>query len=208
MSFGDSRKQLGLATVTIPGQNPFIDHTSTEGLSAYIGRRLASSVPSSDTRVLPPLFSFQVYITYGSTLADAPSPLICDYASRAMAEMNKNDQFEYPIRFDFHFLPGRDVNGIISHYRAEGSVGGRKALIWLLFDPPAEYLQAFPEQREAILGNGVSDDGVLVTSGVSVQQGEWNSLSVRLRTLAESNDRWTELKNQYDEAVLRGRTEW
>lgn len=152
-----------------------------------------------------------------------------------MAEMNKNDQFEYPIRFDFHFLPGKDVDYIISHYRAEGkalrlpdysrrpgdSFRGVAILLptesWetggvdlVLFDPPAEYLRESPEEREAILGSGVSDDGVLVIRGVSVRQGEcmWNSLSVRLRTLAESNQEWGELKDQYDEAVLQGKTEW
>lgn len=78
----------------------------------------------------------------------------------------------------------------------------------VLFDPPAEYLQQPPNEREAILRNGVSDVGVLVTSRVSVQQGEWNNLSVRLRTLAESNQKWNELKDQYNKAVLQGYTEW
>ncbi|KUI65779.1 hypothetical protein VM1G_01441 [Cytospora mali] len=122
------------------------------------------------------------------------------------------------------------MNDIISHYRAEGKAlpdyskhpGGsfRGVAILLpprerwqaegvdlvLFDPPAEYLRASPEGRKAILGNGTSDDGALITSGVPVQQGEGKSLGVRLRTLAESNDRWTEMKDQYDVAVLQGRT--
>lgn len=113
MSLGTPRRQLGPAFVTIPGQIPFVDHTSTEGISAYIGNRLASA-SGSDNKVLPPLFSFQVYVTYGPTMAHAPSPMISDFVSRAMAEMNNYDQFGYPIRFDFHFLPGKGVDYIIS----------------------------------------------------------------------------------------------
>lgn len=230
MSLGAPRQQLGPAVVTLQGQNPFVDHASAQGISAYVGRRLASA-SESDNKVLPPLFSFQVYVTYGPTLENAPSSLAPGFVARAMSEMNKNDQFKYPIRFDFHFTPGKDVNDVINHYRAEGkalpdyskrpgdSFRGFAILLakesWatdgvdlLLFDPPSKHLQDPPEEREAILGTGVSDDGVLVVNGISVQQGESNSLSIRLRDLAESNQNWSELKNQYDEAVRQGRSEW
>ncbi|ROW09949.1 hypothetical protein VPNG_06297 [Cytospora leucostoma] len=230
MSLGAPRKQLGPAIVTVPSQYPFVDHASTEGLSAYIGKRLVS-LSGSDDKVLPPLFSFQVYVTYGPTLAHAPSYPVPDFVSRAMADMNKHGQFEYPIRFDFHFLPGKDVDDVISHYHAEGkalpdyskrpgdSFRGVAVLLsresWetegvdlVLFNPPAEYLQGPPAEREAILEKGVRDDGILKIIGVSVQPEEWNNLSVRLRTLAESNQKWGELKDEYDEAVLQAKTEW
>lgn len=126
--------------------------------------------------------------------------------------MKKHDQFDYPICIDFDFSPGKVVNHVISHYHAEGkappdhskrpgdSFRGVAVLLpresWdaegvdlVLFDPPARFLQETPAEREAILGNGASDYGVLVISGVSVQPEEWNNLSVRLRTLAESNQK-------------------
>lgn len=64
------------------------------------------------------------------------------------------------------------------------------------------------EDCEASLGPGVSEDGVLVVPGISVQQGQSNALSTRLRRFAEGNQEWDQLKEQYDDAVLQGRTAW
>lgn len=226
MSFGAPRQQFGPALVTAFGHHRFVDHTSNDGISAYIGRRLASV-----DHVLPPLFPLQVYVTYGPTLDDTSLSLAQDFVARAMCEMNKHDQFDYPIRFDFFFAPGSDLNAVISHYHGE-----RKALLdyskrpgdsfrglaillsretWVaggvdlvLFDPPAKLLQMSAEEREASLGPGVSEDGVLVNRGISVQRGQSNGLSTKLRSIAEGNQKWDQLKEQYDDAALQGRTAW
>jgi hypothetical protein len=230
MSLGGPRKQLGPAWVPIRGQNSFVDHISSKGISAYDSKQLVS-VSGNDNKVLPPLFPLQVYVIYGPTSASVPASLVSNFVSRAMADMNKHDQFEFPIRFDFHFLPGKDVDDLISHYRVEGKAlldyskrpgddfRGVAILLstenWemegvdlVLFDPPAEYLKKSSKEREAILGNGVRDDGVLVLHNVSVQQGESNSLSAKLRKLAANNQKWDELKEKYMEAFFQGKTEW
>lgn len=78
----------------------------------------------------------------------------------------------------------------------------------MLFDPPAEALQMSADEREARLGPGVSEDGVLVIRGISVQQGQPNGLSTILRSFAEGHQKWEQLKEQYDDAALQGRTAW
>lgn len=226
MSFGVPRQQFGPALVTASGHHRFVDHTSRDGISSYIGRRLASV-----DDVLPPLFPFQIYVTYGPTLDDPNLSLAQDFVERAMCEMNKHGQFDYPIRFDFFFASGSDVDAVIGHYHGErkalpdyskrpgDSFCGLAILLsretWVtegvdlvLFDPPAKFLQMSAEEREASLGPGVSEDGVLVIRGVSVQQGQTNGLSTRLRSFAQGNQKWDQLKEQYDEAVLQGHVAW
>ncbi|EFX06195.1 violaceus kinesin [Grosmannia clavigera kw1407] len=170
-----------------------IDLSTTHRMKGYLptSARQLASLSGSNNAVLPPSFSFQVYVTYGPTLADTPSLLAQDFVKRVMAVMNNNGQYDYPIRFDFHFLPGKAVNEIIQHYRAEGKAEPdyskrpdddyrgvaialskesweREGADLILFDPPAEYLQTTGEERDAILGKGVGANGVLVLYGMSV----------------------------------------
>lgn len=138
-----------------------------------------------------------------------------------MCEMNKHDLFHYPIRFDFFFAPGSDVDAMISHYPGEikalpgyskqpgDTFRGLAILVsretWItegvdlvLFDPPTKFQHMSAEEREANLGPAVSEDGVLIIHRISVQQGQPNCLSTRLRSFAEGNQKWDQLKEQYD----------
>jgi hypothetical protein len=88
---------------------PFTDHNGQKGVFAYTGK-----APSLGGPMLPPLWSFQFYITFGA-LADSDPSLpekLLWACRRSMVE-------GYPLRLDVNFLPGADPERCMEHYRAE-----------------------------------------------------------------------------------------
>ena len=87
----------------------FTDHASSPSLCVYRG-----NAPANSTPVLPPLFNFSVYVTYGVTLESAPS----DLATRILRAIHGSNQPE-KVRCDIYFLPGASVQAMVTHYRGE-----------------------------------------------------------------------------------------
>ncbi|KAI4868537.1 hypothetical protein F4820DRAFT_112333 [Hypoxylon rubiginosum] len=104
------------APTYIISQHTFTDCDSQPALSVYRGILSRSEVgDDGSSKVLPPLFSFQVYVTYGVTLASAPEELKQKFVAHALADMQDSGI----IRFDIYFRHGALPTDIVRHYRAE-----------------------------------------------------------------------------------------
>lgn len=126
-----ARKQLvdGIAAQTAFAT--FFDHNGQKAISAYWGRR-----PYPDEPVLPPLWSFQFYITFGP-VADSDLILPRQLLEKAMRPGTDNDLV--PLRLDINFLPGAVPVECMEHYRAEKAARLAAGTRLLLTDPYEEY---------------------------------------------------------------------
>ncbi|KAH8901212.1 hypothetical protein GQ53DRAFT_4362 [Thozetella sp. PMI_491] len=216
------RNQLSPAPHRLISQHTSIDHAGNQAISIYRGLARAPT-----DRILPPLFSFQVYVTFGGSLADVAPRFI----NQALADFGPSDV----VRFDMYTLsPGSSTADVVTHYRAEREARRGQPLdvvesyagyhgdyvsiaiviaseAWetvdgvnfVLFDPPPATLER--EDRDAILGVGASEDGVLV---LPVSLEGYNRWSVRLRDMAEKTNLWFERAARYEEAFDAGQVEW
>jgi hypothetical protein len=210
------------ATKYVISQLTFTDCDSHPAVSVFRGISSSGSDGDTISKILSPLFSFQVYITYGATLATAPESFALKFLEHALADMNDSDL----VRFDLYFHPGSSPVDIVRHYNTEKKALGSYATDanafrgvaiiltserWeaegvqlLFFDPPTNLLES--KDREEILGKGVTEDGLLLVRNVAPEGSE--GLSIKLRLLAENTRNWTDLDEQYRDAVERGQTEW
>ncbi|KAI0014497.1 hypothetical protein F4779DRAFT_560130 [Xylariaceae sp. FL0662B] len=96
-------------------QHTFTDCDSQPALSVYRGILPRSEVgDDSSSKILPPLFSFQAYVTYGATLASAPEELGRKFLAHALADMQDSDL----VRLDIYFCPDTLPTDIVRLYRA------------------------------------------------------------------------------------------
>ncbi|KAI8630385.1 hypothetical protein F5Y19DRAFT_61055 [Xylariaceae sp. FL1651] len=203
------------ATKYINSQLTFIDCHSHPAVSVFRGIQPSESDGNTLSGILPPLFSFPVYVTYGATLATVPQSFPQRFLECALYDMIDSDV----VRFDIYFHPGSSLADIVRHYTAENRAQGSYATdanvfrgvaviltteSWeadgpelLFFDPPPNFLES--TDRENILGGGVTENGFLLVRNVAL--GGPEGLSIKLRLLAENNPNWTDLDEQYRAAV-------
>ncbi|KAF2716671.1 hypothetical protein K431DRAFT_289199 [Polychaeton citri CBS 116435] len=70
--------------------------------------------PSPEKQVLAPLWSIQVYVTFGATASSDP-----DLPTQLRDNVIQMVVEPYPLRFDTYFLPNADRESCMTHYRAE-----------------------------------------------------------------------------------------
>jgi hypothetical protein len=107
----------------------FIDHAGQKAVSAYWGR-----APSPGAPILPPLWSFQFYVTYGATADSDP-----DLPKQLLAVSMRATIDVCPIRLDVNFLPGADPERCMQHYRDEKAARVQAGAPLLVTDPYQEY---------------------------------------------------------------------
>jgi hypothetical protein len=199
---------------------PFTDHRGQKGVSAYWGRPLSPGAP-----VLPPLWSFQFYVTFGAT-ADSDPDLpaqICEATLRSISD-------RYPMRLDFNFLPDADPEKCMEHYCAETAARQEAGARLLVTDPHGDAGVLFSfllmiehadwESKGAttVSFNQRGPDG---PGRVEVIRGfEWGNKSNShddndkefvgqvLHSLRGGTDAWNEGLDLYDEKLAQGRSDW
>ncbi|TGJ78957.1 hypothetical protein E0Z10_g9799 [Xylaria hypoxylon] len=204
----------------------FDDCDGSPALSIYRG--VVPTTPaiegSSAAAVLPPLFSFQVYVTYKVDLVSKRENLAQRFSNIALEEFQDSDL----VRFDIYFRPNATNTQILQHYgsekralksyatHADGFCGFTIVItsetweengVHLLFhDPPAQHLSS--SEREAILGDGTNEEGVLLVYKPIRQASIGSSLSLDLRGLAYNTEDWADFDERYRAAIKEGRVQW
>ncbi|KAI0197988.1 hypothetical protein F4808DRAFT_437310 [Astrocystis sublimbata] len=220
------RNQFGPAPNYAISTVTFDDCDGIPALSIYRG--IVPTTPaiegSSATAVLPPLFSFQVYVTYKIDLVSEREILAQKFFNNALEEFRDSDL----VRFDIYFRPNATNTQILQHYASEKRALKSYAThaddfcgfaivitsetweengVHLLFhDPPAQHLNS--SEREAILGDGTSEEGVLLVHKPICQAAIRCSLSLDLRGLAENTEDWADFDERYRAAIEEGRVQW
>ncbi|KAI1290483.1 hypothetical protein F5Y03DRAFT_63397 [Xylaria venustula] len=210
----------------------FDDCDSKPALSIYrgISPRTPASQDSSATTVLPPLFSFQVYVTYNVEFMEERENL-ARRLFECLVEQFYDDDL---VRFDIYFHHGASSADILQHYATEkravnsyatdGSLFRRFAIVvasdqWeqhgvtlLYHDPPAEYLNSSESERAVIFGEDVAheitDEGLLLVQRPIRDESTGMSLSGGLHMFACSTANYDQYDETYREAIKEGRTEW
>ena len=104
------------APTYVISQQTFTDYDSQPALSVYRGIVPQSEIGGDNSpKILPPLFSFQAYVTYGPTLASAPEELGRKILAHALADMQDSDL----VRLDIYFCSGALPIDIVRLYRAQ-----------------------------------------------------------------------------------------
>ena len=101
-------KDLG-NTLSGTAVTPFTDHDGQQAVSAYWGKP-----PQANAPILPPQWSFQVYVTFGTSV-DLSTAL----AERLLIAFRGSGRGSHPVRLDIYFMPGADTKQCKDHYRAE-----------------------------------------------------------------------------------------
>ncbi|GAB7323579.1 hypothetical protein MBLNU13_g07076t2 [Cladosporium sp. NU13] len=87
----------------------FTDHTGKSAISAYYG-----DSPQPGAPILPPIWSFHYYVTYGVTAETAYT------LPQGLVKATKKPLSEVPpFRLDIYFLPGGSIDNCTQHYRNE-----------------------------------------------------------------------------------------
>ncbi|KAK5157865.1 hypothetical protein LTS14_003787 [Recurvomyces mirabilis] len=96
---------------TLQGQTTasFTDQSGCTAISAYYGKR-----PRAGAAILPPNWSFQVYVTYGAIAQPA-----LDLPERLLTAIKAPVLDSYPLRLDVRFAPSASVETCVEHYRAD-----------------------------------------------------------------------------------------
>ncbi|KAK5635351.1 hypothetical protein RRF57_011063 [Xylaria bambusicola] len=204
----------------------FDDCNSSPALSIYRG--IVPTAPAIEDSpaapALPPLFSFQVYVTYKVDIVSERENLAQRFFDIVLEEFQDSDL----VRLDIYFRPNATNTQILQHYASEKRAlksyathadGFRVFAIvitsemWedngvhLLFhDPPAQHLNA--SEREAILGDGTSEEGLLLVHKPIRQASIGNSLSLDLRGLAYNTRDWVDFDERYRAGIEEGRVQW
>jgi len=216
--------------ISVAHQQHFTDHAGNPSIMAYRGTCSSVDTP------LAPLFSFQVYVTNGTTAqaaGDMPIHFL-DSLQRASVELTR-------CRLDTYFLSGASVQECMAHYRAEKIARAQSALHvvpsyeddaapysnfaivieepeWeqlgvsvVRFDPPEEVLSS-PDRAAIISSEVIYEQHVPVKGPLSLAQQVENPRLVPLATLCSElyrQSRFTEeYEDRYDEESERGRQEW
>ncbi|KAI0965284.1 hypothetical protein F4678DRAFT_336142 [Xylaria arbuscula] len=210
----------------------FDDCDSKSALSIYrgISPRTPASQDSSATTVLPPLFSFQVYVTYNVDLTEERENLARRLFEYALEDFYDDDL----VRLDIYFHPGASNADILRHYvtekravnsyATEGSLFRRFAIVvasdqWeqhgvtlLYHDPPADYLHSSESERAVIFGDDIAheitDEGLLLVQQPIRDESIGMSLSGGLHMFACGTADYDNYEETYREAIKEGRTEW
>ncbi|KAI1158004.1 hypothetical protein F5B18DRAFT_123989 [Nemania serpens] len=204
----------------------FDDCDGNPALSIYRGvvptaPAIKGSLPAA---VLPPLFSFQVYVTYKVDLVSKRENLAQRFSNIALEEFRDSDL----VRFDIYFRPDATNTQILQHYASEKRASKSYAThadgfcglaivitsetweengVHLLFhDPQAQHLNS--SEREAIFGHGTSEEGVLLVYKPIRQASIGSSLSLDLRGLAYNTEHWADFDERYRAAIQEGRVHW
>lgn len=110
-----SRAHIASRTVT--------DAQSNSALSIYRGAVPSTGSHTNDpANVLPPLFNFQVYVTFGPTLAAAPGAT-ADLGERLLRQVLRAGSssartHQGYVRLDVYFMPRAGLGEVVEHYRA------------------------------------------------------------------------------------------
>jgi hypothetical protein len=199
---------------------PFTDHSGQKGISVYQGQ-----TPSPGAPILPPLWSFQYYVTYGAT-ADSDPGLPEQLLLASLRPLSEG----YPIRLDVNFLPDADSEKCMQHYRAEKVARENAGAPLLLNDPYGESGVHFSflvmiehEDWEGKGGTTVifDDDHPDDSMGVILRSGlEWGNMhrnrvvhdkpfvAETLHSLRYETPSWDSGNEKYDERLEQGRSDW
>jgi hypothetical protein len=196
--------------------SPFLDHTGNAAISAYHGHS-----PTPGAPILPPLWSFHYYITFGAT--PSTSPIL----PSALIKATKSPLLEpYPFRLDIYFLPGASTEDCMAHYRAERasrlSAAPPRNFIETYRDPASAFnwlAQIEDPEWELEGATGVmfdmtprilDDDEPPATSiecGVPLGGGGLDSVGMFLDSMAGGTGR-DEMTDAYEERLSGGHSDW
>jgi hypothetical protein len=110
------------------GSHSLIDHEGHPAISAYWG-----SQPRPGTPILPPIWSYHYYITFGATAETAPT-----LPEALVLATMKPISGVMPFRLDVYFLPGASTNACIKHYCGEKA--SRKTAL-----PPNNFFHSYSD---------------------------------------------------------------
>jgi hypothetical protein len=209
--------QLGLVGTAT---TPFTDHSGQKAMSVYWGR-----APSSGAPILPPLWSFQFYVTFGATADSDPS-----LPEKLLTASTKARSDTFPIRLDINYLPGADSEKCMGHYRAEKAARLEAGAPLLVTDPYSEYGANFSflvivEHADWMTKGGTTilfdnDDPEGSREPVINSDSEWGDVSQQSamsskRSIGESlyslrgwTPTWESGNELYDEKLEQGRSDW
>lgn len=196
-------------------QLAFTDCDSSPAISVYRG------ISSRDT-ILPPLFTFQVYITYEIPLASDRDILARKFLERVLVNFDDCDL----VRLDVYFRLHAPIADILKHYATEcralnsyatdsNYFRGLAVIVgsdqWesdgvdlLLHDLPDGQLTS--DQKKEIYGDDITELGTFLVY-VPTLDG-LSGLSIRLRLVAENSHDWRDFDEKYITAIIQGKSQW
>jgi len=201
---------------------PFTDHTGNRATSAYYGHSPRPGAP-----VLPPLWSFHYYITFGAKAAEetASSSSPSSSLPEALVKATKNPLLEpHPFRLDIYFLPGASAEACMTHYRAERTSR-------LSAPPPRNFIDSYRDPYSAFsmlvqvespdwetegatlalfdMTSRYDGEGEQPSTNVdrNVPWGGDESVGIRLQRMAGGTRR-DEMTNAYEERLREGHSDW